>query len=297
MAEKKFATFEKKSNMELHSIDAGTFLCDGGGIFGSVPKLLWERHIKADSRNLIRLNMRCMLVKEGARNVLIETGAGEKLSWKFVQNNGIENAQQLIDSLQKVGCSPNDITDVLHTHLHWDHCGGGTCFSNGKNVVPAFPNAVYHCTRAQWENALNPNPREDDAYFPDDLLPVAQSGQLNLLEAEGELFPGFELRIFNGHTPGMIVPVIPYKGKKIAYVSDLVPLATNVPVKWIAAYDLFPVRLMEEKQSFLREAFENNYLLFFEHDPKHECCTLRWDDRKGPLVDQTGSFASFFPGS
>jgi glyoxylase-like metal-dependent hydrolase (beta-lactamase superfamily II) len=275
--------------MKLHVIYAGTFLCDGGGMFGTVPKLLWERKIKADHSNLITVTMRSLLVEYEDRKVLIETGAGEKLSRKFVENNGVKNAGLLIDSLKNAGYSPSDITDVVHTHLHWDHCGGGTCFDPEKKVVPTFPNAKYHCTREQWENAMNPSPREDDAYFADDLIPVEKSGQLNFIESEGELFQGFELRIFDGHTPGMIVPVIHFNGRKIAYVSDLVPMAANVPLKWVAAYDILPVITMQEKQSFLRELYEEKALLFFVHDTEFECCTLKWHERKGPQVDKTGS--------
>jgi glyoxylase-like metal-dependent hydrolase (beta-lactamase superfamily II) len=279
--------------MEIFSIDAGTFLCDGGGIFGGVPKLLWERQIKADSRNLIKLAMRCLLVVEGDRKVLIETGAGDKLSWKFIENNGIEDPHLLIDSLAQAGFKPEDITDVLHTHLHWDHCGGGTKFNEKKEVVLTFPNATYHVARSQWENALNPNPREGDAYFENDILPVEKSGKLNLIDNECLLFPGFELRIFNGHTPGMIVPVIEYNGKKLAYINDLTPLVANIPLKWIAAYDLYPVLAMEEKNSFLREAFENGYILYFEHDTQFESATIRWDEKKGPLVHMKGKLIDF----
>lgn len=279
--------------MEIIPIDAGTFLCDGGGIFGGVPKILWERHIKADSRNLIKLAMRCLLVIDGHRKVLIETGAGDKLSWKFIENNGIEDPQRLIESLHKAGVSEEEITDVVHTHLHWDHCGGGTRFDRNHEAVLTFPNATYHVTRKQWENALSPNPREGDAYFEDDLLPVEKSGRLNLIDEECELFPGFELRIFDGHTPGMIVPLIHSKGKKIAYVTDLAPLVANIPLKWISAYDLYPVMSMEEKAKFFKEAFEDNYILFFEHDTQFECATLRWDEKKGPLTDKKGSLNDF----
>lgn len=279
--------------MQIFTIDAGNFLCDGGGIFGGVPKLLWERQIKADNRNLIKLAMRCLLVIEGNRKILIETGAGDKLSWKFIENNGIENPHLLIDSLQQAGFKPKDITDVLHTHLHWDHCGGGTKFNDKKEAVVTFPNATYHCTKAQWENALNPNPREDDAYFENDLIPVKESGQLHLIEDEHELVPGFEIRIFNGHTPGMIVPLLEFGGKKIAYITDLTPLTANVPLKWISAYDLYPVTSMEEKATFLREAYENNYILYFEHDRQYECATLKWDERKGPMIDKTGNLEAF----
>lgn len=288
-----FLILHKKETMEIFTIDAGTFLCDGGGIFGGVPKLLWERQIKADHRNLIPLAMRCLLVVSGERKILIETGAGDKLNKKFVENNGISNPHRLLESLEENGFSPSEITDVLHTHLHWDHCGGGTTFDEKKQAVLTFPNATYHCARSQWENAMNPNPRENDAFFEEDLLPVQKSGKLNLINDNCELIPGLELRIFNGHTPGMIVPIISYLGTKIAYVTDLTPLTANVPLKWISAYDLYPVTAMEEKLSFLREAHENKYILFFEHDTQTCCASLRWDEKKGPLVERKGDLQSF----
>lgn len=280
--------------LEIFPIDAGSFLCDGGGIFGGVPKMLWERHIKADENNLIRLAMRCLIVSNGHRKVLIETGAGDKLSPKFIRNNGIEGSHKLLESIGQAGFSPEDITDVLHTHLHWDHCGGGTRYNSHHQLTITFPNATYHCARSQWENALNANPREDDAYFPNDLIPVEKSGRLNLIDDETTLFPGFELRIFNGHTPGMIVPVIDYRGKKLAYITDLAPVAANIPLKWIAAYDLFPVTAMEEKARFFKEIVDQQGVIFFEHDVDYECCTLRWDASKGPLVDKKGSLNTFF---
>ncbi|MDA3928803.1 MAG: MBL fold metallo-hydrolase [Prolixibacteraceae bacterium] len=279
--------------MELYTIDGGNFLCDGGGIFGGVPKLLWSRQIKADDRNLIKLTMRCLLVVHDDRKILIETGAGTKLSWKFIENNGIENADILIDSIRNAGFTPDEITDVVHTHLHWDHCGGGTIINDKKEVIPTFQNAKYHVTRSHWENAMNPNPREGDAFFSDDLLPIEKAGLLNLIEEECELIPGFEMRIFNGHTPGQIIPIISYKNKKLVYISDLVPLVANIPTKWISAYDLYPVTSMEEKQSFLKEAYDENYILFFEHDIKFECASLKWNEKKGAVLDKTGKLSEF----
>ncbi|HKM93081.1 MAG TPA: MBL fold metallo-hydrolase [Prolixibacteraceae bacterium] len=284
---------ESTHDIELHIIDAGTFLCDGGGIFGSVPKILWNRYIKADENNLIRLAMNCLLVVAGENKILIETGAGTKLSWKFIQNNGIENSDLLIDSLSRAGFSTTDITHVIHTHLHWDHCGGGTFIDSDKKIHLTFPKATYICSKAQWENANNANVRESDAYFDDDFFPILEQGKLQLIEQEGELFPGIDLRIFNGHTPGMIVPIITVGTKKVAYVNDLAPLCANVPLKWIAAYDLYPVIAMNEKASFFKEAFEGQYILCFEHDLQNECCSLKWDAQKGPLPDEKGSLDYF----
>lgn len=279
--------------MKLHIIDAGNFLCDGGGIFGGVPKVLWSRQVPADERNMIKLAMRCLLVETENRNILIETGAGNKLSKKFIENNGIEDPNRLISSLAQAGFSPEDITDVVHTHLHWDHCGGGTRFDAAGDLVTTYQNATYHCTRSQWENALNPNPREGDAYFENDLLPLLKSGQLNLIDNETALCEGITLKIYNGHTPGMLVPIIDFNNTQIAYVTDLIPTVANIPLKWIAAYDLLPVTAMAEKEQFSKEAIANNYVLFFEHDVESECATLRWDERKGPMVNQKGKLEDF----
>ena len=279
--------------MQLFQIDAGTFQCDGGGIFGSVPKVLWSKKVPADDRNMITITMRCLLVVEGNRKILIETGAGEKLSEKFIRNNGVDNKNMLIDSIRKAGFEPEEITDVLHTHLHWDHCGGSTHVNKSGKIVPSFPNATYHCSKSQWENALNPNPREGDAYFEDDLIPIEKARQLNLIESETDLVPDVELRIFDGHTPGQIIPLIHFKNKVIVYVSDLIPTVANIPTKWIASYDLFPVTTMEEKQAFLKEAVNKNFILFFEHDLEYECATVKWDEHKGPQINQTGKLSDF----
>lgn len=284
---------KSNQNIELHLIDAGTFLCDGGGIFGTVPKILWNRYVKADENNLIRLAMNCLLVVVGNNKILIETGAGTKLSWKFIQNNGIENSDLLIDSLNKEGFSTADITHVVHTHLHWDHCGGATFIDANKKIHLTFPNATYICSKAQWDNATNANVRESDAYFDNDFFPILEQGKLQLIEEDGELFPGIDLRIFNGHTPGMIVPIITVGTKKVAYVNDLAPLCAHVSLKWIAAYDLYPVTAMNEKAIFFKEAFEGQYILCFEHDLQNECCTLKWDVKKGPLSDERGSLDYF----
>ena len=282
-----------KPAIQLFPINAGTFQCDGGGLFGSVPKVLWSKHQPADERNMITIPMRCLLVVVGERKILIETGAGDKLSEKFIRNNGVNNKNTLMNSIRKAGVQPEEITDVLHTHLHWDHCGGSTFIDSDGQLATSFPNATYHCSKAQWENALHPNPREADAYFNDDLLPVNNAGQLNLIEQETELTPGVELRIFNGHTPGQIIPFIHYQHKTVAYVSDLVPTTANIPIKWIASYDLFPVTTMKEKQAFLKEAAEKNLILFFEHDLKYECATVNWDETKGPKLGRAGNLTDF----
>ncbi|MDA3879891.1 MAG: MBL fold metallo-hydrolase [Prolixibacteraceae bacterium] len=275
--------------MDIYTIDAGTFKCDGGGIFGGIPKVLWSEHEPADEQNRITLAMRCLLVNDGLHKVLIDTGAGEKLCPEFIHQNEINNAGRLIASLKKNGITPEEITDVVHTHLHWDHCGGGTTLNKKGEPVPTFKNATYHCTQTQWYNALNPNEIEESAFFKNDLIPIEKSRQLNLIKEETELFPGFQLRIFNGHTPGMLVPIFGYKHRKVAYINDLFPVIANISLPWIAAYDLYPVTTLEEKRIFLREAYKKQYILMFEHDVNYECATIEWDEKRGAIVDHKGN--------
>lgn len=280
--------------MQVIQINAGTFKCDGGGIFGSVPKVLWSRHIVADHNNMITIPMRCLLIVSEERKLLIETGAGNKHDEKFIRNNGLDNVNKLRASLNQAGFDLEDITDVLHTHLHWDHCGGSTFIDKNGNIVPTFPNAKYHVSKEQWENALAPNRREADAYFVDDFIPIKESGLLNIIDTETTHIPGVQLKFYNGHTPGQIIPFILFRGKTLVYVSDLIPTVANIPIKWIASYDLYPVTSMDEKESFMQEAAKNAYVLFFEHDPRFECAAVTWDEAKGSKLLGTGTLTEMF---
>lgn len=279
--------------MKIIPIDAGTFKCDGGAIFGSVPKLLWSRQVKADENNLIKIALRCLLVEIEDQKILIETGTGTKHNEKFALNNGIENPDNLLKSLQKVKVAPEDITDVFLTHLHWDHAGGCTYYDQNQQLQLTFPKATYHCSKQQWNNAHHPNIRENDAYFFEDLDLLNEKRQLNLLESNAWLNNFIELRFFDGHTPGQIIPIIHFNNKKIVYASDFTPLAANVRLKWVAAYDLFPVTTLQNKVDFLQEICDNNMILFFEHDIDNECCTIKWDNKKGSMVDQKGKLSEF----
>ena len=279
--------------MKLSTIDAGTFKCDGGAIFGSVPKILWSKQVTVDEHNLLKTALRCLLIETNDRKILIETGTGTKHPEKFNANNGVENPENLLKSLQAIGVEANEITDVLLTHLHWDHSGGCTYYDANNILQLTFPNAMYHCSTKQWENSHAPNIRENDAYFLEDLDLIKTKNRLNLIDQEGFLFENIELRIFDGHTPGQIIPIIHYRNKKIVYASDFTPLAANIRLKWVAAYDLFPVTTMENKASFLKEIYEENMILYFEHDLETECCTVKWDEKKGPMADIKGSLQDF----
>lgn len=259
--------------MKLIPIFAGHFHCDGGALFGAIPKVLWSKVYPANQNNFIQLTLRCLLVDQGERKILIEAGIGNHYPEKYLKNNGVEIGTQLEESLQKNGYSAGDITDVLFTHLHWDHCTGAVKNEEGK-LKPVFPNARYWSSKKQWEHSKISNLRERAAYHSDILNFFFESGKLNLVENEGELFPNIEVRFFDGHTPGQMVPFINTGKNTVIYTSDLVPTAANIPVLWIASYDLFPVTAMEEKQKFMTEVAEKGHILFFEHDFYAETATV-----------------------
>jgi glyoxylase-like metal-dependent hydrolase (beta-lactamase superfamily II) len=260
--------------MKLTPISAGHFHCDGGAIFGVIPKVLWSKVYPANDKNFTQLTLRCLLVETDDRKILIETGIGNHFSEKYLQNNGVTSVTDLVQSLNKAGYSADDISDVFFTHLHWDHCTGAAKSVNNKLEL-TFPNAGMWCSKKQWEHAKVSNPRERAAFHREILDFLHDSGNLKLVENEGELFPGFEVRIFDGHTPGQMIPLLHNGDKTFAYTSDLVPTAANIPLLWIASYDLDPVKVMEEKQLFLEEVVEKNYILFFEHDYYTECATVQ----------------------
>lgn len=281
--------------MKLIPISAGNFHCDGGALFGVIPKKLWSKQYPADDDNFTRLALRCLLVDLGERKILIEAGIGKHYPEKHFENNGYKPGNHLEDSLQKNGYSVNDITDVFFTHLHWDHCTGAVKTEN-ERLIPVFPNANYWCSKKQWEHAKVSNPREKAAFHADILQFFASSGKLHFIENECEIFPGISVRFFDGHTPGMAIPFITYEGITIVYTSDLVPTAANIPLLWIAAYDLYPLKVMEEKAAFLKEVAEQDYILFFEHDFYTECCTVQQTE-KGFVGKKRFEIASVFKDS
>jgi glyoxylase-like metal-dependent hydrolase (beta-lactamase superfamily II) len=264
--------------MKLIPISAGNFHCDGGALFGVIPKKLWSKQYPADADNFTKLALRCLLVDLGEQKILIEAGIGNHYTEKHFENNGYQPGNHLEWSLQQNGYSVNDITDVFFTHLHWDHCTGAVKNENAK-LAPVFRNANYWCSKTQWEHAKVSNPREKAAYHTEILNYFADSGKLRLIDKEGEHFPGISVRFFDGHTPCMAIPFINYHEQTVVYTSDLVPTAANVQLLWIAAYDLYPVKVMEEKEIFLKEVAEKNYMLFFEHDFYTECCTVQHTEK------------------
>lgn len=259
--------------MKLIPISAGNFHCDGGALFSVIPKKLWSKVYPADENNFTKLALRCLLVDSGEKKILIETGIGNHFPEKHLQNNGVENWEILEESLNQNGYSVEEITDVFFTHLHWDHCTGAVKSNDGQ-LQPVFPNANYWCSKSQWEHTKISNARERAAYHSDVLEFLLNTGKLNLVQNEGELFRDFKVRFYDGHTPGQMIPFIHTEYKTIVYMADLIPTAANIPLLWLAAYDLYPVTALEEKEKFLEEAAKNDYILFFEHDFYTECATV-----------------------
>ncbi|MDR0371312.1 MAG: MBL fold metallo-hydrolase [Prevotellaceae bacterium] len=262
-----------KRLMEIHKIEAGTFQCDGGAIFGVVPKRVWQKRYPADRDNFCKMAMRCLYIAVGDKRIIIETGAGDK-QLQYLKYYNFQDVLPLDKALLAFGTACEDITDVILTHLHFDHCGGCTHNATDGTIRMRFPNAAHWVGKTQWDNFLNPNIRESDSYFVENMAIVEQSGQLRLIESDRFLCPEIELRIFDGHTVGQLVPYITLPNQTLVYVGDVIPMSANIPLAWISAYDTHPIRSMEEKQRLLDEAIEKAQMLFFGHDAYTECCTV-----------------------
>ena len=261
--------------MKLSYFNIENFKVDGGAMFGVVPKVLWSKVYPSDENNLIPLALKSLVIETEGHVVLVDLGIGDKLDEKFMSHVYAFGGMGLIGGLKKQGYAPEDITDVIITHLHYDHCGGGTFRDKSGALKLTFPNARYHISRKQWENALTPNEREADSFLPENYLPIEQYGALNLVEKEGELLPGINLRFFNGHTPGQIIPIISYKGKKLVFVADLFPFKVHIPLSWIMSYDMEPLKTLKEKEEFLAEAIKNDYVFIYQHDYFSDCSRLQ----------------------
>jgi glyoxylase-like metal-dependent hydrolase (beta-lactamase superfamily II) len=278
--------------MKLYSINTGYFKLDGGAMFGVVPKTIWNKINPADENNLCNWALRCLLIEDENRRILVDTGIGDKQDAKFFSYYYLHGDDALDKSLTKYGFRRDDITDVFLTHLHFDHCGG-SIVREGDKLVPAFKNAVYWSHERHWQTATQPNEREKASFLKENILPIKASGQLKFLSDYSEASIGktvhppmalhltgnISLRVVEGHTAAMMLPQIKYNGKTIVYMADLLPSQGHIPVPYIMAYDMQPLITLQEKKSFLQEAVENDYILFFEHDPKNECCTLQQTER------------------
>lgn len=264
--------------MKLYSINTGYFKLDGGAMFGVVPKSIWNKLNPADENNLCSWALRCLLIEDGNRLILVDNGIGNKQDAKFFSHYYLHGDDTLDGSLAKHGFHRNDITDVILTHLHFDHCGGSIMYE-GDKLVPAFKNATYWSNERHWKWATTPNDREKASFLKENILPIKESGQLMLVPLPdwntSEFIPGVDMRFVHGHTDAMMLPQITYKGRTIVYMADLLPSAAHIPIPYIMAYDMFPLTTLQEKKIFLHEAVENDYILFFEHDKQHECCELQ----------------------
>ncbi len=260
--------------MKIQLFNIANFKVDGGAMFGVVPKALWSRNYKADENNLIVLTLRSLIIEVQDHVILIDTGWGDKQDEKFFRHVHQHGGDGLLEGLAKRGYKPEDITDVFLTHLHADHCGGGVVRNTQGNYELTFPNAIYHVSRSQWNWAIKNNPREADAFLEENILPIEQSGHLNLVDEDSVLFPHFSIMICYGHTPGLMIPKIKYHGKTLVYTGDLIPTVSHIPLIWNMSYDIESLKTIEEKNTLLEEALANNYILVFQHDEHVECCNL-----------------------
>jgi len=274
--------------MKLHTIDTGFFKLDGGAMFGVVPKSIWQRTNPADENNMCNWAMRCLLIEDGNKLILIDNGMGNKQDAKFFSYYYRNGTETLIDSIHKAGFAEADVTDMFLTHLHFDHCGGGVTKDNGKHDL-TFKNATYWSNEGHWKWATRPNPREKASFLSENILPMQESGHLKFVEPEKlSPFSQFEIFYASGHTDKMMLPMIKYKGKTICFMADLIPSASHIPLPYVMGYDTRPLITMEEKERLLNEAADKNYILFLEHDPLYECCTVQRTER-GIKLDKTFS--------
>ncbi len=284
--------------MKLYSVNAGHFKLDGGAMFGVVPKSMWNKLNPADENNMCSWALRCLLIEDGGRLILIDTGMGDKQDAKFFGHYYLHGDDTLDKSLAAHGFHRNDITDVFLTHLHFDHCGGAL-IRQGDGFAPAFPNAVYWSNEEHWDWAVNPNDREKASFLKENILPIKESGRLQLLKAPAAtddklatlpFADNFSIRFVSGHTESMMLPQLQYKDRTILYMADLLPSQAHIPIPYVMAYDTRPLLTLKEKKSFLGEAVAGDYILFFEHDPVYECCTLQQTE-KGVRVGELFTLA------
>jgi len=280
--------------MNLYVINTGYFKLDGGAMFGVVPKSIWNKLCPADDKNMIQLAMRCLLIETANRKILIDNGIGNKQDEKFFSHYNLNGADSLDLSLKKHGFTKEMITDVILTHLHFDHCGGSIEKVDGK-FIPAFPNATYWTNEEHWKWATEPNEREKASFLKENILPLWEAGVLKMIPSGINIADklttttfseDIDIRFCYGHTSAMMLPQIKYKGHKIVFLADLLPTVGHIPLPYIMGYDMFPLETLKEKKKFLTEAVENKYILFFEHDPVHECCTVCTTE-KGIRVEET----------
>ncbi|MGV6943823.1 MBL fold metallo-hydrolase [Sphingobacterium kyonggiense] len=271
--------------MKLHSIDTGFFKLDGGAMFGVVPKSIWQKTNPADDKNLCTWATRLLLIEDSNRLTLVDTSLGDKQDDKFFSHYFLHGDDSLDKSLNKLGFHRDDITDVILTHLHFDHCGGAI-IREGDKLSPAFKNARFWSNEKHWDWATNPNPREKASFLKENILPIQESGQLNFIAEENPVFDKhIKMRFANGHTESMMLPQITYKDKTLLYMADLLPSVGHIPIAYVMSYDVRPLVTMQERQDYWKEIVDGEYILFLEHDPVYECCTLQYTEKGIRLKD------------
>ena len=275
-------------DFELFAIETGDIKLDGGAMFGVVPKTLWSRGIAADDNNRISMTMRCLLVKSNATGkiYLIDNGVGTKFDEKMMDIYQIDFSEKtLANSLKAQGFGFGDITDIIFTHLHFDHCGGTTYFDESGELKHALPNATYHITKRHWETATHPNAREKASFLPDNIEPLKTSAQVNLVDDNIEYEPGLSTIVVNGHTLGQQLPKIEGDGKTLVFMADLLPTHVHLPLPWVMGYDMRPIETLQEKEAFMQQAADENWYLFLEHDLEEEVIRIGFDGRKYSVIE------------
>lgn len=293
--------------MKLHTINTEKFKLDGGAMFGVVPKVIWNKTNPADENNLCNWSMRCLLIEDGNRLILIDNGIGDKQDAKFFSHYYLNGDDTLEKSLNTAGFSVDDVTDMFLTHLHFDHCGGGIKYNKDRTgLEPVFKNATYWTNADHWQWATKPNPREKPSFIKENILPMQECGQLKFIDVatkssiEGnDYFSGKQLNdnisimVTRGHTDAMMLPHIRYKGKTIVFMADLLPSTGHIPLAYVMGYDTRPLLTLQEKEPFLKRAADEEFILFLEHDSVNECCTVQHTE-KGVRLKETFTLKQYF---
>lgn len=276
--------------MKLHVLNTGFFKLDGGAMFGVVPKSLWQKTNPADANNMCTWAMRSLLIEDGNRLILVDTGIGDKQSEKFFSHYFLHGEDSLHGNLKKLGFEGSDVTDVFLTHLHFDHCGGAIQRIGENQFVPAFKNATFWSNEKHWDWATNPNPREKASFLNENIQPIQESGQLKFIDRIGDfsenIFDNIGVLYVDGHTESQMLPHIQYKGKTVVFMADLLPSVGHIPLPYVMGYDTRPLLTMDEKAKFLQKAADEEFVLFLEHDGVNECCTLQHTE-KGIRLKET----------